>query len=96
MDSTTRANRAAWEAASHKHVREYAELLARARAGFPAHGAVEWQWTLGRIVTALTDAGLRIRHLGEHPEPFWRMGGVDPAAWDGRLPNTFSLLAGRP
>jgi SAM-dependent methyltransferase len=63
---------------------------------FPANGAVEWQWTLGRIVTALIDAGLQIRHLGEHPEPFWRMGGVTVAAWDGRLPNTFSLLASRP
>jgi SAM-dependent methyltransferase len=63
---------------------------------FPANGAVEWQWTLGRIVTALAGAGLRIQHLGEHPEPFWRMGGVAAAAWDGRLPNTFSLLATRP
>ena len=25
---------------------------------FPAHGAVERQWTLGEIVTALADAGL--------------------------------------
>jgi SAM-dependent methyltransferase len=63
---------------------------------FPANGAVEWQWTLGRIVTALIEAGLTIRHLGEHPEPFWRMGGVTAAAWDGRLPNSFSLLARRP
>ncbi|HEY0531691.1 MAG TPA: hypothetical protein VGD29_08855 [Actinoplanes sp.] len=63
---------------------------------FPANGAVERQWTLGRIVTAVADAGLRIRHLAEHPEPFWRMGGVTAAAWDGRLPNTFSLLASAP
>jgi SAM-dependent methyltransferase len=62
---------------------------------FPANGAVEWQWTLGQIVTALAGAGLRIRHLGEHPGPFWRMGGVTAAAWNGRLPNTFSLLASR-
>ena len=62
---------------------------------FPANGAVEWQWTLGQIVTAVADAGMEIRHLGEYPEPFWRMGGVSAAAWDGRLPNTFSLLASR-
>jgi SAM-dependent methyltransferase len=60
---------------------------------FPGNGAVEWQWTLGQIVTAVVRAGLEIRHLGEHPEPFWRAGGVTAAAWNGRLPNTFSLLA---
>jgi SAM-dependent methyltransferase len=62
---------------------------------FPANGAVEWQWNLGQIVTALIEAGLQIRHLGEHPDPFWRSGGVDAAAWNGQLPNTFSLLARR-
>jgi SAM-dependent methyltransferase len=63
---------------------------------FPANGAVEWQWTLGQIVTAVAGAGMEILHLGEHPEPFWRAGGVAAAAWNGRLPNTFSLLARRP
>ncbi|GAA2556480.1 class I SAM-dependent methyltransferase [Winogradskya consettensis] len=63
---------------------------------FPANGAVEWQCTLGGIVTALITAGLEIRHLAEYAEPFWRMGGVEAAAWDGRLPNSFSLLARRP
>src|SRR5580700_9437489 len=33
MDAVTRANREAWEAASHKHVREYDDLLAQAAAG---------------------------------------------------------------
>ena len=33
--------------------------------------------------------------LTEYPEPFWRMGGVSAAAWDGRLPNSFALLARR-
>src|ERR1035438_5028438 len=33
--------------------------------------------------------------LTEYPEPFWRPGGVNAAAWDGRLPNTYSLLARR-
>jgi hypothetical protein len=31
----------------------------------------------------------------EYPEPFWRPGGVSAAAWDGRLPNAYSLLARR-
>jgi SAM-dependent methyltransferase len=62
---------------------------------FPARGAIEWQWTLGEIVTAVVAAGADILHLGEHPEPFWRMGGVAAAAWNGTLPNSFSLLARR-
>ncbi|MEV6350111.1 class I SAM-dependent methyltransferase [Actinoplanes sp. NPDC051851] len=63
---------------------------------FPANGAVMFQWTLGRTVTALIRAGLEIRHLAEYPEPFWRMGEVDAAAFRGRLPNAFALLARRP
>ncbi|MEU4690536.1 hypothetical protein [Actinoplanes sp. NPDC023714] len=31
----------------------------------------------------------------EYAEPFWRMGGVSAAAWEGRLPNSFALLARR-
>jgi SAM-dependent methyltransferase len=62
---------------------------------FPANGAVEWQWTLGEIVTTVVSAGLEVVHLGEYPEPFWRPGGVSAAAWNGRLPNSFSLLARR-
>ncbi|WP_285474560.1 class I SAM-dependent methyltransferase [Actinoplanes sp. NBRC 101535] len=60
---------------------------------FPAGGAVQSQHTLGRIVTAVSAAGFRIVDLSEYPEPFWRMGGVEAAAWSGRLPNAFSLLA---
>jgi hypothetical protein len=62
---------------------------------FPARGAVEWQWTLGEVVTAVTSAGMEVVYLGEYPEPFWRPGGVCAVAWDGRLPNTFALLARR-
>jgi len=62
---------------------------------FPARGSVEWQWTLGEIVTAVVSAGMEIVHLIEYPEPFWRPGGVSAAAWDGRLPNSFALLARR-
>jgi SAM-dependent methyltransferase len=63
---------------------------------FPANGAVMWQWTLGRTVTAVIRAGLEIRHLEEYAEPFWRMGEIDAAAFRGRLPNAFALLARRP
>ncbi len=63
---------------------------------FPANGAVEWQWTLGQTVTAIVEAGLVVRRLSEHPEPFWYAGGVHAAAWQGRLPNTFCLLARKP
>jgi SAM-dependent methyltransferase len=60
---------------------------------FPAGGAVEWQSTLGAVVNALIAARLQIRHLSEYPEPFWRPGGVDAAAWRGRLPNAYALIA---
>lgn len=63
---------------------------------FPANGAVMWQWTLGQTVTAVINAGLAVRHLEEYAEPFWRMGGVDAAAFRGRLPNAYALLARRP
>jgi SAM-dependent methyltransferase len=62
---------------------------------YPGNGAVERQHTLAEIVMACQRAGFEITHLEEHPEPFWRMGGVTAAAWDGRVPNTFSLLARR-
>ena len=63
---------------------------------FPARGAVEWQHTLGQVVTAVITAGMELLSLAEYPEPFWRPGGVRAAAWDGRLPNTYSLLARLP
>lgn len=63
---------------------------------FPANGAQEWQWSLGDIVTACVRAGLEIEALEEYAEPFWRPGdGHRAAAWEGRLPNSFSLLARR-
>jgi hypothetical protein len=58
--------------------------------------ATEWQWTLGDVVNAVVGAGLVVVALDEHPEPFWRpAGGTDAAAWDGSLPNSFTLVAGR-
>ena len=63
----------------------------------PADEAVEWQWTLSDVVTAVLEAGLVLRHLGEYPEPFWRPSGErQAAAWAGGLPNSFALLATKP
>lgn len=62
---------------------------------FPGNGAVEHQNTLSTIVMACRRAGFEIEHLEEHPEPFWRPEGIGAAAWDGRVPNAFSLLARR-
>jgi hypothetical protein len=63
---------------------------------FPANGAVEYQTTLAGIITAVLGAGLELRHVAEHAEPFYRWGDLDAAAWRGRLPNTFTLLARKP
>ncbi|HEV2256431.1 MAG TPA: hypothetical protein VGS06_25075, partial [Streptosporangiaceae bacterium] len=81
----------------HPRIREDRSYFARSHVNdtFPARGAVEWQWTLGQVVTAVAAAGMEILHLGEYPEPFWRAGGVSAAAWSGRLPNSFALLARR-
>ncbi|GAA3297252.1 hypothetical protein GCM10020218_082240 [Dactylosporangium vinaceum] len=57
---------------------------------------MQWLWTLGEIVNATIAAGLAVRHLAEHAEPFWRFDGLDAAAFRGRLPNAFSLLCGKP
>lgn len=63
---------------------------------FPGNGAVEWQWSLGETVTAVAAAGLTIELVEEYAEPFYRHGGFDARAWDGRLPNAFALVARRP
>jgi ubiquinone/menaquinone biosynthesis C-methylase UbiE len=52
-------------------------------------------WTWDEDKTAVIAAGLEIRHVAEHPEPFWQRHGVTAAAWHDRLPNTYSLLAQR-
>jgi ubiquinone/menaquinone biosynthesis C-methylase UbiE len=62
---------------------------------YPARGATEWQWTLGQVITAVIAGGLEIRHVAEHPEPFWQPHGITAAAWQGQLPNTYSLLTQR-
>ncbi|MGZ0149394.1 class I SAM-dependent methyltransferase [Kribbella sp. WER1] len=64
---------------------------------FPGNGAQEWQWTLGQIVTAIITAGLHLQVLEEYAEPFWRpQDGTNAAAWSGRLPNAYALLARKP
>lgn len=79
------------------HVRDDRSYFARTHVNdtYPALGAVERQHTLAEIVLAITGAGLQLVHLAEHPEPFWRPDGARAAVWDGRLPNSFSLLARR-
>jgi SAM-dependent methyltransferase len=78
----------------------------RVNDSFPASGikqyttdptvvAVEWQWTIADVVNTILNHGFELMHLGEYPEPFWRPQGVDINAWNGRLPNAFSLLARR-
>ena len=60
---------------------------------FPAGGAVEYQRTFAETIMAITGADFEILHLEEHSEPFWRPDGMDAAAWNGQVPNAFSLLA---
>lgn len=52
----------------------------------------ERQWTLGQIVTALAEAGLRLWHLQEHPEPYWNQFPHLSNELLHRLPQTYSLL----
>jgi ubiquinone/menaquinone biosynthesis C-methylase UbiE len=62
---------------------------------FPANGAREWQWSLGEIITTVVAAGFEVQAVEEYAEPFWRPSDVSAAAWNGRLPNAFALLARR-
>jgi SAM-dependent methyltransferase len=63
---------------------------------FPARGAVEFQATLAEIINAVLSADLELKYVAEYAEPFWRPDdGRAAAAWGGRLPNSFALLARR-
>jgi 2-polyprenyl-3-methyl-5-hydroxy-6-metoxy-1,4-benzoquinol methylase len=60
----------------------------------------EWHHTMGEIVTAVADAGLRIELLHEHPILVWQnspdMVQGDDGMWrapDDRIPQSFSLRA---
>lgn len=56
----------------------------------------ERQWTLAQVVNAVIGAGLVVEHLGEYPEVFWDIYPKWPADLVRRIPQTFSLLAGKP
>lgn len=56
----------------------------------------ERQWNLGQILTALADAGLVLKVLEEHPDPYWDQFPNLPADVVRRLPQTFSLLMRKP
>lgn len=70
----------------------------------PSHTNHEWHHDLAEVVSALLDAGLEIRELGEHPVMDWKplrqMVGTE-AGWrlpvgSPRIPLTFSVVAVRP
>lgn len=71
-----------------------ASAVARAvPAGQDVPEAVEWQWTLGEVVTSVARAGLRVQRLEEHSDQYWPRYAAMPEGVANRLPHTFSLLA---
>jgi SAM-dependent methyltransferase len=50
-------------------------------------------WTMGAIVTAVAEAGLRIERLTEHPDEYCDLYRCIAPADRGKVPRTFSLLA---
>lgn len=93
----------------HGDGRGYFDVPPRANDDFPARAveaftpkgehapaAWEYQWTVGAVVSALCDAGLKIEHLEEHPEHFWPQLHMIPEVELARLPHTYSVLARRP
>lgn len=89
--------------------RGYLDTAPRANDDFPARAvethtpagdvvqlAWEYQWTLGQVVTALSEAGLRIERLAEYAAHFWPQFEAIPLAEQARLPHSYSLLAHRP
>jgi hypothetical protein len=53
-------------------------------------------WTLGEVITALVQAGLRLDRVAEHPIDWW--GGHDDVRDEdrGRIPLSFSVVARGP
>ena len=77
------------------------DFPARATEQYSAQGeepprAWEYQWTIGAVVTALSDAGLRIERLEERVEHFWPQFSNIVASDFQRLPHSYSVLAFRP
>jgi SAM-dependent methyltransferase len=56
----------------------------------------ECLWPVSSVFQALTRAGLSVVHFGEHPDAFWEEFPNLKAGLQGRIPNTFSLLARKP
>jgi SAM-dependent methyltransferase len=52
-------------------------------------------WTLGEIITALLGAGLRLERVTEHPVDWWGGHGNVRPEERGRIPLSFSVVAGR-
>jgi SAM-dependent methyltransferase len=52
-------------------------------------------WNLMEIFNALTQAGLVVEYLGEHPDPYWEVFPNLRAELRGQIPLTFSMLARR-
>lgn len=58
----------------------------------PVPQSFERQWTLGMIITTLTQAGLRLERLDEYPDQFWPQFDAIPTGVVMKLPHTFALL----
>ena len=52
-------------------------------------------WTIGEVVTAVVQAGLRLEQLAEHPVDWWAGHGDVRPEERGRIPLSFSLVARR-
>ncbi len=50
-------------------------------------------WKLSDLFNALTQAGLRVAYIGEHPDPYWDIAPNLKAELRERIPLTFSMLA---
>ena len=56
----------------------------------------ECLWPVSRVFQALTRCGLAVEHFGEHPEPYWDNFPHLKPELNGKIPNTFSILARKP
>jgi SAM-dependent methyltransferase len=65
-------------------------------AGQERAEAIEWQWTLGDILSTLIASGLVLEEVREHAEHFWPQFDAVAHAELARLPHTFSALMRRP
>ena len=52
-------------------------------------------WTIGEVVTAIVEAGMRLERLAEHPVDWWTGHGDVRSEERGRIPLSFSVVARR-